>query len=856
MKNILRSLLLVLIGFHSVNAQWRWVHPTPQGNNLHCIVFPDSQTGYAGGDKGTILKSTNSGAGWSQIYTNRFEPITGLYFISPNEGLAAQQQYLQHTSDGGTTWNTRYRFADLNLDKVNFISPDTGWITGEFLGSWHLRYTADSGSTFQNQFTSGDKITAFYFLNGGNGWMSFATGQLEKTTDYGQTWQNLGSTNGTGFNGIQFMDSLTGFACADNGEIFNTTDGGLNWTSLNNPASGSGIKYSALQFTSATNGFVSGSDGFLVVTTDGGQTWTVNAQAGWFSGFAFAQTGNALYLAGNDGEILGSTDNGVTWTSRTSKITEGVSLNGITHTTSGYYTCGDFGTLLGGNGSAWSLLNSNTSNSLYGIAFSTVTNGVVVGEAGTIIRTTNAGLTWTVIAPITANNLRSADNNGATLYACGDNETLLKSTNAGQTWISQSTPLSGTGYNYMEVQFPSQDTGFIFTDQNDLLSTTNGALTWTVQSFSAQGAITGAHFVNGLTGWVCTSANEIFGTNDGGVNWNFLFQYAQPVLLKGILFQDSQKGYAFGEGVMLQTSDGGQFWSEEFYPSQKQINAADISGTEMITAGAGRASLLQRYENCAFNVPAVNLCMDNNYNGTLTYSGPAAGRSGVIQLSDEFGDFFNPLAIGTIQPGQSSVSFLVPSGVNTSTGYRLRAFFNNPPLISEISGPKSILQSPSVQMQASGPTLFCPGDSVILFITGNPGWSYQWFRDSVAIPGATGELLTVFTTGNYTIQVYDSQCGYTSQPIDVLVSCTGITERMKKSIKAFPNPATSDLTITWPREMTVQSIRLTEITGRVLASYPTNGSNQLKFSLEGLAPGMYLVAAEGGGNYSLRIVKN
>jgi hypothetical protein len=158
-------------------------------------------------------------------------------------------------------------------------------------------------------------------------------------------------------------------------------------------------------------------------------------------------------------------------------------------------------------------------------------------------------------------------------------------------------------------------------------------------------------------------------------------------------------------------------------------------------------------------------------------------------------------------------------------------------------------------MQAAGPTLFCPGDSVVLFITGNPGWTYQWFRDSVAIPGATGELLTVFTTGNYTIQVYDSQCGFTSQPIDVLVSCTGLAERMKSPLKAFPVPATTDLTVSWPRDIEITSLHLSETTGRLLASYPVTG-NELKISLDGLAAGIYMLTTEGAARYSLRIIKN
>lgn len=835
-------------------GQWEWVHPTPQGNDIRSLCFPTAQTGYAGADKGIILKTTNGGTGWSQLYTDHMAAVTGIYFSSANDGLAAQKEYLLMTHDGGLTWNTRYRFSDLNLEKMQFLNADSGWVSGEFLGAWHLRFTADSGASFQSQFISFDRITAYFFLPDGNGWISFADGSVQKSGDFGMTWNNLGIMNSTGFNSIQFVDAMNGFACADNGEIWNSNDGGVTWNSSVNPATGSSTIYYTLHFTSASNGFVSGQDGFLVSTSDGGATWTVNGQAGWFSGYAFAETGSAIYLAGTEGEILASTDNGSTWNSQTTDLLEGVSLNGITHTTAGYYVCGDYGSLLGGNGSAWSALNSNTSNSLYGITFSTSANGIICGEAGVIVRTSNSGLNWNPVVSGVSVNLWSVSHSGSVLYACGDNETLIKSVNGGQNWTPVTTPLSGTGYNYMQVLFPVQDSGYVFTDQNDLLYTTDGGQSWNVSNVPAQGVITDAWFIDGLNGWICTDVNEIYSTTDGGINWNFLYQYFQPVSLNGIRFINPLKGFAYGDGVMLQTSDGGNYWSEEYYPSTKKINAISINGNELMAAGGGRASLLHRFENATLSIPDVNLCMENTYSGSFNYSGPTPNRNGIIQLSDENGDFYNPYVIGTIQPGSNSFSYFVPGGIVDGTGYRIRAYFTNPPLISEVSDAKTILIAPSVQVQPSGPTVFCPGDSVILFFTGNPGWTYQWFRDSVAIPGETGEYITVFTTGNYTVQVYDVQCNYTSQPIDVVVSCTGIASVQQSPLRVAPNPTSGIVNISWPEKSGINKLRLTELNGRVLQEYTVEGSNA-QLDISGYSQGVYLLSVPGRASAALRIVR-
>ena len=40
-----------------VFPQWHWQNPLPQGNSLESVFFTDSNTGYAVGDAGTILKN-------------------------------------------------------------------------------------------------------------------------------------------------------------------------------------------------------------------------------------------------------------------------------------------------------------------------------------------------------------------------------------------------------------------------------------------------------------------------------------------------------------------------------------------------------------------------------------------------------------------------------------------------------------------------------------------------------------------------------------------------------------------------------------------------------------------------------
>ena len=856
MKKFYILFISFLILSRFASAQWEWIHPLPQGNDINCMSFLMAGNGFAGTAKGIVLKTDNGGNSWTKHYTGRYEEITGMHFSSFNSGCLIQKEYFLVSADSGVTWTTRYRFADLFGDELQFLNQDTGWISGEFTGSYKLVYTSNGGTTFQTLYNSNSKVTGFYFLPGGKGWLSVANGDLRITVNYGQNWTLIPAVNSTGFNAIHFTDSINGYACADNGEIYSSADGGLTWNSIPNPASFSGIIYHSVYAYNQDTVFVSGTDGFAVRSADAGLNWSVIAQPGWFSGDVIESAGGELYLGGTDGEIRKSIDQGVVWTTTVNNIAGGSDLNGATHDQSAaWYFCGEGGTILNYSNSSLTVQNSGVTENLFGISFGDPGNGICVGEAGKVLRTINAGFTWNPVSSNTSSTLKSISRAGSTLYATGENETVIKSVDDGITWNVVSTPVAGFGYTFETVQFIHPDTGFIFTDQLDLLTTTDGGTQWNFYSVNSIGSITGGLFLDATNGWVCTNANEVYHTTDGGANWNLLFQHNQSGIHSRILFLSQNEGFVWGDGYVLHTRDGGNYWSEEYLPFTKKVNAVINDGNKFLVAGAGSGSILNRFESCAFQVPQDTLCMDNSYPGSNTYAGPLPSRNGVIQLSDENGDFYNPAVVGQTSTGQASFSFTVPTGIPDQSGYRLRAVFENPPLISDVSDAKTILYAPDAQLFAAGPTVFCPGDSVILFATGSPTGVYSWYVNNVLIPNVQGDVLTVYTTGDYTVQVVDGLCTSVSQIIDVVVSCTGIAEMSKSGIRIYPNPAGDLVNVEWPAADPAARVDLRDISGRMLFTrHSTTGSCTVP--LHGYAPGIYLIEVETEQNlrYMMRVM--
>lgn len=63
---------------------------------------------------------------------------------------------------------------------------------------------------------------------------------------------------------------------------------------------------------------------------------------------------------------------------------------------------------------------------------------------------------------------------------------------------------------------------------------------------------------------------------------------------------------------------------------------------------------------------------------------------------------------------------------------------------------------PIATITASGATAVCPSSTVILNANTGTGFTYQWSKDAVSIPGATSSAYNATTTGSYTVVITNS----------------------------------------------------------------------------------------------------
>ena len=119
---------------------------------------------------------------------------------------------------------------------------------------------------------------------------------------------------------------------------------------------------------------------------------------------------------------------------------------------------------------------SGTTETLNHIYFSDANDGTTVGTNGTILRTTNGGLSWQAQSSGRSENLVGVSFTNSTQgTVVGYNGTILKTTNSGITWSLQTSGIKNNLYN---VFFTDVNTGIVVGNNGAIFRTTNGGFTF------------------------------------------------------------------------------------------------------------------------------------------------------------------------------------------------------------------------------------------------------------------------------------------------------------------------------------------------------------------------------------------
>jgi photosystem II stability/assembly factor-like uncharacterized protein len=265
----------------------------------------------------------------------------------------------------------------------------------------------DTWAPVTNSFSA--NLIRVDFPTTSTGYICGSGGTVLKSTDGGQSWSALTSGTTQSLYVVEFLDENTGYVGGDGNTLLKTTDGGQTWTPL---TVGGNIR--GIYFFDANTGFISGGSGYLRKTTDGGQTWTT-LNSGTTNGLHTIYFINSSigFVCGQYGYLAKTIDGGANW----SMINTGVTFVGNSLLIDVYFIDNNIGYCVGGNfegtdsyilksingGNTWSRLTPPSNNITYStIRFTNQNEGYAVGGyvptqgLGTIIKTSDGGLTWNV----------------------------------------------------------------------------------------------------------------------------------------------------------------------------------------------------------------------------------------------------------------------------------------------------------------------------------------------------------------------------------------------------------------------------------------------------------------------------
>jgi len=204
---------------------------TPEGPLLTAIDFFDSKTGFAVGHDAVILKTTDAGETWTQVFSAPAEqrPLLDVNQLTADRAIAVgAYAAFYETTDGGKSWNAR-------------------------------------------KITEEDKhFNAIIELGEGRLLILGEAGTILASDDNGATWKPVASPyKGSLFGGVVANDGAV-VAFGMRGRIYRSVDKGRTWTQVDNPSvatlmGGEKLPDGALLITGAA--------GTALVSRDNGRTF-------------------------------------------------------------------------------------------------------------------------------------------------------------------------------------------------------------------------------------------------------------------------------------------------------------------------------------------------------------------------------------------------------------------------------------------------------------------------------------------------------------------------------------------------------------------------------------------------------
>ena len=824
------------------NSQWQAQNDFWDNISITGIVYDPTNTNIfyvgtgegwgssvSGGRGAGVWKSTDGGASFTQLSASSnfyfvndlvvrdengngvlYVGLRGVYYVSTTHGTA--DEGLQRSTDGGNSFSQvlpnisgqsfNYAVGDIAIGANNRLwvgtiySGNGGFDRGggRILSSddglnWTVDYTNTNGERVRLATAPSDSNYVYAIIEESN-----QVGEIIRTVNHGQTWSQMNEPNDAD-PGIPSSDFSRGQAWvhlslavdpndedvvyAGSVDLFKTTNGGSSWTQLSHWYGGFNFPY--VHADHHIVAFKPGSSSEALFGTDGGVSRSTNLNSNNPSftdrnqGYNITQfyAGAMHPDFGTDYFLAGSQDNG----------THQFNSAGMNSTTE----------VTGGDGAYCFVDQTDPNYQITSYVYNSYWRSTDGGQSFPSPRIQSDFNTGRFINPA------DYDNNLDILYSARNSSSINRIAGISSNPSVSDFTVSGLGStasNLLVSPYTTNSTTlFVGTGNGNLLKISNA------NSNPVSSNIGSNQFPNGYISGIDLGSSE------------------QEIL---ITFSN------YGVSSVWYSDDGGNTWSAKegnlpdmpvrwclFNPlNTKEVLLATEVGV-WATSGNGMANVrvnMLQYRESDHEVLAVSygrgLFTSNGFTSSLApktefYSSQnqICARD-TLKLSDS--SLFNPNAWNwTIIP--NTLSFV--NGSNSSS--------QNPEIVFNASGVYSIILQSSNSNGSDADTLnisaeILPKPTISrtldsLFCNEN-GFSYQWYKDGLAIPGANNQHYKMLTNGNFRVEI--DQSGFCISSSDILsFNSIGLSENSNLlHFNAYPIPVQHTLRL----EMDLKNARQTD----------------------------------------------
>ncbi len=824
-------LTIAFFAINCANAQWRTLN-TGTSKNLNDTYFITSNLGYAVGDSGAIIKTTDGGVNWIIQNSNVIAKLSSVFFTDTENGyIVGDSAILLATTNGGLNWEKQGLGlpANISFNSIYFTNDSSGYITSNrfeaISNSSIILRTTNKWLTWVVDTLGIGATSSIFFSSKDTGYL--VGNCIRKTTNGGVDWQSE-SFNDVNLKGVTSnIYNNTVIAVGDSGKIVYGTPSSDIYNIIN-PGTSENLNYITYDsyyhyyFVVGNNGSIFSNSDLDPITdwtsVNSGVSYNLNSVS------TFDQSDYSNVIVGDSGTILKSTNLGSSWF----KINSGVANN--LYSFAGNHGPGERGYIVGEGGIILSLLNSTvnkvqpglTSKNLnyicYNGTYFTELAYYIVGEKGTIIKAQNNFNTITIQSVDSTIDLYYIHfyNANATPttsgFACGfdharNESVILYTTNGGATWNKNYTGITTKikGGADQSQHIAGEGGTILFAPQENYPTSYNFKYWTHYNSLPNEQSFGAVFFTNNNTGFAANRYSNLFKTIDGGNNWSLI-----PLNnITSIFFTDSITGYVAGSnGNIRKTTNSGVNWVSQISSTNHDLNKVYFPNENVGYAVGKNGTMIKTW---IVTVDNLTICPGDT--AILT-----AGGDGVNYI------WSNGATGNSISVAPTSTT------AYTVIGFSADGFSDT------VVAVVTVTQQPNATIMIDNPIII-PGQSALLCASGCN--SYTW---------NTGEITPCITvspsvTTTYTV-IGEIQCGLSDTAtafitVDTTTSAAADINKENYKFILYPSPANEKVTIESSQILT-GSLSFYTVSGMELIRQQINDF-KIEINISNLPNGIYFI---------------